>query len=191
MSDDKKLATPDYSVNRPGQSTIFYRATTHGQSLLRMKTRLAKQAIASGPQKGKTPLSALTSLADGEPVVALLDAWSAALDVLTFYQERFAHEAYLRTATESLSLRYLSQGLGYRAQPALSASTHLAFVVDDAASMPTQVSIPAGTQVMSVPVGTKLPQIFETSTDLTARVDFNQLLPRLDQPHNGARRASP
>lgn len=182
MSDDKKLATPDYSVNRPGQSTIFYRATTHGQSLLRMKTRLAKQAIASGPQKGKTPLSALTSLADGEPVVALLDAWSAALDVLTFYQERFAHEAYLRTATESLSLRYLSQGLGYRAQPALSASTHLAFVVDDAASMPTQVSIPAGTQVMSVPVGTKLPQIFETSTDLTARVDFNQLLPRLDQP---------
>lgn len=179
---DKRLATPDYSVNRPGQPTIFYRATTHGQSLLRMKTRLAKQAIASGPNQGKTPLLALTTLADSEPVVALLSAWSAALDVLSFYQERFAHETYLRTATESFSLRCLLQGIGYRAQPALSASTYLAFVVDESAGMPTQVTVPAWTQVMSVPSGTKLPQIFETSSELTARVGLNKLVPRLSVP---------
>ena len=182
MSDDKRLTTPDYSVNRPGQSTIFYRATTHGQSLLRMKTRLAKQSIASGPHQGSTPLAALTTLADHEPVVALLSAWSATLDVLTFYQERFANETYLRTATESFSLRCLSQGIGYRPQPALSASTYLAFTLDDSASMPTQVTIPAQTQVMSVPSGSKLPQFYETTSELTARVGLNQLVPRLVVP---------
>lgn len=182
MSDDSSLKSPDYSINRPGQTTIFYRATTHGQSLARMKARLAKQTIASGPWKGTRPLAALTTLAESEPTVALLDAWSAVLDVLTFYQERAAHEGYLRTATETLSVRCLAQGLGYRPQPAISASTYLAFVVDDSATMPTQVAIPSGAQVMSVPVGAALPQTYETSTDLTARVTWNQLLPRLFQP---------
>ena len=156
MSDDSSLKSPDYSINRPGQTTIFYRATTHGQSLARMKARLAKQTIASGPWKGTRPLAALTTLAESEPTVALLDAWSAVLDVLTFYQERAAHEGYLRTATETLSVRCLAQGLGYRPQPAISASTYLAFVVDDSATMPTQVAIPSGAQVMSVPVGAVL-----------------------------------
>ena len=29
--------------------------------------------------------------------IALLDAWAAVADVLTFYQERLANESYLRT----------------------------------------------------------------------------------------------
>ena len=35
--------------------------------------------------------------------IALLDAWAVALDILTFYQERFANEAYLRTAVDQRS----------------------------------------------------------------------------------------
>ena len=36
--------------------------------------------------------------------IALLDAWAVALDILTFYQERFANEAFLRTAVDQRSV---------------------------------------------------------------------------------------
>lgn len=182
MSDKQSVSPPDYSVNHPGQSSIFYRATTHAQSLARMKARLSQQQVASGPNKGQKPLAALTNLAESEPTVALLDAWSAVLDVLTFYQERNAQEGFLRTATESRSVRWLAQSVGYRPKPAVAASTYLTFVVDDSTSTLTQVNIPKGTQVLSVPVGTALPQTFETQVALTARATWNQLLPNLVQP---------
>ena len=36
-------------------------------------------------------LRALTTRDDDDPAIALLDAWSVSLDVLTFYQERIAN----------------------------------------------------------------------------------------------------
>ena len=39
----------------------------------------------------------------GDFSIALLDAWSMAADVLTFYQERIANEAYLRTASRLIA----------------------------------------------------------------------------------------
>ncbi len=34
-------------------------------------------------------------------LIALVDAWSEVLDILTFYTERLANEAYLGTAIEA------------------------------------------------------------------------------------------
>ena len=47
--------------------------------------------------------------------IALLDAWAVALDILTFYQERFANEAFLRTAVDQRSVFELARARRLRA----------------------------------------------------------------------------
>ena len=51
-------------------------------------------------------------------------------DILTFYQERIANEAYLRTATERVSIGELAKLIGYKLRPGLAASVALAFTID-------------------------------------------------------------
>ncbi len=90
------------------------------------------------------------------------------LDILTFYQERLANESYLRTATQLDSLTQLSRLIGYQPTPGVSASTYLAFTMRAATGLPPDpttaaITIPAGTQVQSVPAQGQTPQSFETS----------------------------
>jgi hypothetical protein len=86
-------------------------------------------------------------------------------DVLTFYQERIANEAYLRTATERSSVRELARLIGYSLAPGVAAETWLAFTLEEARGAPEQkaapVTIAAGTRVQSVPGPDELPQTFE------------------------------
>ncbi len=49
--------------------------------------------------------------------IALLDAWALTLDILTFYQERFANEAFLRTAVDQRSVIELAAPGRVRALP--------------------------------------------------------------------------
>jgi hypothetical protein len=116
--------TPARVKNRPGLSAVAYRVGTHAQFKETMLARL------SGSRQGA--LRALTTRADEDFTVALLDAWAVVGDVLTFYQERIANESYLRTATERLSVAELARLIGYRLRPGVSASVYLAFTVEDA-----------------------------------------------------------
>jgi hypothetical protein len=110
--------------------------------------------------------------------VALLDAWATVADVLAFYQERIATEAFLRTATERRSVLELARLVGYSPRPGVAASVHLAFTVD----LGYVTRLPRGTRVQSVPGPGELPQTFETSEDLEARAELNVLRPRLQRP---------
>ena len=87
-------------------------------------------------------------------------------DVLAFYQERIANEAFLRTATERRSVLELAALLGYELAPGVAADTWLAFTLQDApgapAKAPLPVTIPAGTRAQSVPGPDETPQTFET-----------------------------
>ncbi|MER5597120.1 putative baseplate assembly protein [Streptomyces sp. NPDC002265] len=117
------------------------------------------------------PLAALTSREPDDPSLALLDAWAVVADILTFYQERIANEGYLRTATEQESLVRLGRLVGHRPRPALAAGAFLAYTLDPG----TRTLIPAGSQVKSTPSPGGMPQTFETSEDLSARAEWNQL----------------
>ena len=99
-------------------------------------------------------------------------------DILTFYQERIANEGYLRTATEPDSLAELAQLVGYRARPALGATTYLAYALDPDA----KTLIPAGSGAKSVARQNELPQTFETSDDLQAREEWDNLQPAMTSP---------
>jgi len=164
-----KARTPAATTNAPGLSAIAYRAGTHGQFKASLLAALSS----------RRELDGLTTRADDDPAIALLDGWAAVLDVLSFYQERIANESYLRTATERRSLLELARSIGYELRPGVAASTHLAFTLDDAPQAPGEATILLGAKVQSVPGQDEKPQTFETVEELYARAEWNALRPRL------------
>jgi conserved hypothetical protein, phage tail-like region len=125
------------------------------------------------------PLKDLRTRDHNDPAIALLDAWATVGDVLTFYQERIANEGYLRTATERRSILELARLIGYKLRPGVSASVYLAYTLDDKSA---PVEIPTGTRSQSVPGPDETAQFFETSEALEARVEWNNLQPRMTRP---------
>ncbi len=166
--------TPVRLTNREGLSAISYRVGT--QPLFR-RSMLA--ALSSSQHKA---LAGLGTRDDDDASIALIDAWASVADVLTFYQERFANEAYFPTATERLSLLELARLIGYELRPGVAASTYIAFTMETASGAPRRTNVDAGTKIQSIPGPNEKPQIFETSTAIEARVEWNALTPRLSLP---------
>ena len=162
--------TPLSTANRPGLDALVYRVGTHGTFLETMQACLSSHDYPA--------LKQLSTRDANDPAIAVLDAWATVADVLTFYQERIANEGYLHTATERRSILELARLVGYALRPGVAASVYLAFSVEDG----YDVEIPAGTRAQSLPAPGELPQSFETSEPLHARVAWNQLEPRLTRP---------
>ncbi|WP_223879155.1 putative baseplate assembly protein [Chitinimonas arctica] len=180
-----RLRTPARIANRPGLDAIAYRVGTHWRFLDSMKARLGSLKLeAKGPggqlDARYTPLSGLTTRDPADAAIALLDGWACVADVLTFYQERLANEAYLRTATERRSVLELARLVGYALRPGVAASVYLAYTVD--ANQTTPVEIAAGARSQSIPAPDELPQSFETSETLLARAEWSNLQVRLTRP---------
>jgi hypothetical protein len=166
--DCPQMAEPGHA-NEPGLPAISYRLGTHATFFQRMLGRLHTNAVLR---------EKLTTRTADDPAIALLDAWAMVGDVLTFYQERIANEAYLRTATERRSVLEMARTIGYELNPGVAAGVYLAFTVDDTTKQYAKVTIPEGTQVQSLPAQGKLPQTFETSQQFQARAEWNTLKPR-------------
>jgi uncharacterized phage protein gp47/JayE len=147
--------------NRPGLSAIAYRVGTYGSF---RETML--EAIAGTPE-----LAGLTTRQDDDDSISFIDLWSALLDVLTFYQERYANEVFLRTAQQPQSLRRLARLLDYWPQPGVAALARLAFTLDAGAT----VQIPIGLRVQSMPTQNQQAQTYETVQAITADARFNRL----------------
>ncbi len=179
------VETPVEVFNRPGLSAVAYRVGTHGQFKQTMLARL------SDPDR--EPLRGLSTRDSDDFSVALLDAWASVADVLTFYQERVANESYLRTAVERLSVVEMSRLIGYEPRPGVAAATHLAFTMEkvpgateqqaEALGVPSRTFLEAGVKVQSVPAPGEQPQIFETVERVEARVEWNDIRPRLTVRH--------
>lgn len=117
--------TPQTIQNRPGLSAIAYRVGTYTQFYQTLLARIA--------QSRQPSLRQLRSREPDDFTIALLDAFSVMGDVLTFYTERIANEAYLGTATETRSVAWLANLVGYRMSPGDAADAFLAFTIDPSA----------------------------------------------------------
>lgn len=170
---------PPKIYNRPGLPALAYRIGDWASFRRRLLTNLPKYAIGSA---NIAPLAQLTTRANDDPAIAILDAWAVVADVLTFYQERIANEGFIATGTEIRSILELARAIGYELDPGVAASTFLAFTVDDAASSSGLVTVPVGTQIVSIPSEDELPQTFETSAEIIARAEWNGLKPRPTKP---------
>jgi hypothetical protein len=166
------VQTPAGESNLPGLSSIAYRTGTWATF---KQSMLARLSSADYPA-----LSPLKTRDDDDFSIAFLDAAAVVMDILTFYQERLANESYLRTAVQLRSLTELSRLIGYQPAPGVSSSVYLAFTLKAATGQPANpgtpaISIPAGTQVQSVPAQGQTAQTFETSAAITAKPDWNAL----------------
>jgi hypothetical protein len=166
--------TPQSTANRPGLSELFYRVGTHGGFLETMLARLSSHDLPK--------LDYLRTRETDDSSIALLDAWAVVADVLTFYQERIINEGYIRTATERRSVLELARLVGYKLRPGVASSVYLAYSVDD--HFKEEVIIPKGARAQSIPGPGELPQSFETSEELKARAQWNNLKLRMTKPHN-------
>lgn len=165
--------TPLPTDNPPGEARLRARAGTHAAFLAAMTRALSGSA--------HPELAELSTRDPADPALALLDAWACVGDVLTFYQERIADEGYLGTATERRSLVELGRLVGYRPRPGLAADGWLVYTLDpDPADV--EVTVPAGSQVQSVPDPGAQPVVFETAEDLVARPSWGALRVRTRRP---------
>jgi hypothetical protein len=174
----QQARTPMELYNRPGLSVIAYRVGDYGDFRAGMQARLSASDQAA--------LAGLRTRDDDDFSIALLDAWAVVSDVLTFYQERYINESYLRTATERLSVLEQARLIGYELSPGVAASTYLAFTLEDPPGAPDkavkQITIETGVKVQSTPGPGEYPQTYETVEQVEARVEWNEIRPRLQQP---------
>jgi hypothetical protein len=159
--------TPQPITNRPRLSAIAYRVG------LQPEFKASMLGLLSDPQW--PALTGLRTRLDTDFSIALLDAWATVSDILSFYQERIANELYLRTAVDQRSVFDLAALVGYKPAPGASASAYIAFTLNNAPGAPESVLIPASSRVQSVPGPGQTPQVFETSADLQALVEYNAI----------------
>jgi len=117
------------------------------------------------PLKPETELKSWRPEVEGDLALQLLEWWAYLGDVLTFYNERIANEAYLRTALLPESVNHLVQLLGYRPKPALGAKGTVAALLSPGARLP--LTIPPRLQIQSKPGPGQTPQIFELDATTT------------------------
>ena len=160
--------------NRPSLPTLSYRLGRHGDFFQRMLARLPSQRNDS-ETSSRAPLEKLTYRGTDDPTVAVLDACSSLLDVLAFYQERIVNEGYIRTSIERRSVLELARSIGYEMKPGVAASTLLSFTVDEGPGTADLITVPRGTQVLSIPKKDELPRTYETTEDIEARPEWNAL----------------
>lgn len=148
------LRFPADIFNRPALPHIDYRIGTYAdirEALLR--------------NLDKTPgLSQWTHRGADDPGIALLEGAAILGDILTFYQELYANEAFLRTAQWRESISDLVRLLGYRLSPGLGGRGTFAFEVkgDAPVTVPTEFPVKAEVSGLSKPAD------FETTEEMIA-----------------------
>jgi hypothetical protein len=148
-------------TNRPALSAIDYRIRDYGSFRRAMIERIpSKKALAGWTARDETDYG-----------IALLDMWAYLGDILTFYQERIANEAFLRTAVHRESVRRLAALLDYHPAPGAAAVAYVAFALEKAKTL----QIPVALRLQSVPGQGEKPQKFETVESIAADAALNLL----------------
>lgn len=113
------FAFPKRADNRPGLHRIAYRIGRYADFVEAMK-----RGIDAAPE-----LAAWTHRDADDPGIALLEGAAILGDILSFYQEHYANEAYLRTAAWRESVAELVRLTGYRLAPGIGGRATFAFEV--------------------------------------------------------------
>jgi hypothetical protein len=154
-------ATTTTVENRPALPAIQYRIATYQSFLDAMIVAAA----------AKPELKAWTARSPRDFGMQLLDMWAYLGDILTFYQERIANEAYLRTATQRESVLRLAAAIDYRLGPGAAATAYLAFTAERNKAL----TIPVGLKTQSVPGQNEKPQKFETVESIPIQPEWNRV----------------
>jgi uncharacterized phage protein gp47/JayE len=161
-------AAPLAIVNAPGLSAIRYRVgtfTTFRRAMLDLVARADLLGVAPNP------FARWHEGTDGDYHTVFLELWAYLGDVLTFYQERIANEAFIATATQRDSLLRLAGAIGYRPLPGAAATALVAYTVEDGRT----ISVPAGFRVGSRGLPGRPAAVFEAERAITARGEHSAI----------------
>jgi predicted phage baseplate assembly protein len=162
-------AFPVVIYNPPGLSAVNYRVGDFAS--------FREALLQSLP--GEVELQGWRPTADGDLALQLLEWWAYLADILTFYNERIANNAYLGTAVLPASSQpqtgspgptsaapglpdnptLIAQASGFQSTPGIASTGLLAVLVNS----PTPISLPPRFAVQSKPGPGQQPQVFETA----------------------------
>ncbi|GLR87960.1 hypothetical protein [Bradyrhizobium iriomotense] len=140
--------------NRAGLDSIDYRIGSYADMLTEMLGR-----INAAPE-----LARFTHRKPDDPAIALLESAAIVGDILSFYQQLYANEAFLRTAQWRDSVADLVKLLGYRLAPGLGGHARFALLATGAAP----VAVPQGFGFKAQLDGAPKPASFESSAAIVA-----------------------
>src|SRR6516225_1683069 len=103
-----------------------------------------------------------TDRSPGDFGIVLLELFAYMGDILNYYSDRIANEAFISTAQQRQSVLNLATLLDYTAHNNVSATTTLQFTIGSPSG---PVLIPSGTQVATTLTGNQ-PIVFETAVGL-------------------------
>lgn len=153
--DCKKPAVFPVTVsNRPALPAIAYRIGTYSVMREHMLDRLNKD----------TTLAAWTHRGADDPGIAMLESAAIVGDILTFYQNLYANEAYIRTAAWRDSVAELVQLSGYRLAPGVGGEAVFALKVKGDSA----VTVPKGFGFKAQLEGRDAQDEFESTGEITA-----------------------
>jgi hypothetical protein len=148
------LAFPKPIANRPSLRRIDYRIGTYSDFRDALLRKLDQDPV----------LAPWSYRGSDDPGIALMEAASILGDILTFYQDVYANELYLPTATLPQSIAGLVRLVGYRLSPGVGGRGVFAFEVSG--SKP--VAIPADFPITADLTGLPDTATFETVAEITA-----------------------
>jgi hypothetical protein len=152
---------PAVIENRPSLSHIRYRIGRYSDFRAAMLSALDRSPLLLGWTHRKAD----------DAGIALLEGAAVLGDILTFYQELYANEAYLGTATWPRSIVGLVRLIGYRAAPGLGGTGYVGLEIGGDAP----VRVPAGLPFSAQLDGMSAPADFETSEDIVALPALSRL----------------
>ncbi len=152
---DDPFLFPRRPANRPALGRIGYRIGEYPDMVEAMLRHI----------DGEVALAGWTHRGADDPGIALLEGVGILGDILTFYQERYANEAFLRTADWRESVAGLVRLLGYRLSPGLGGRATLAVELKSATG---KVVVPAGFPFKADLEGLDKSAEFQTDAELTA-----------------------
>lgn len=140
--------------NRPGLPRIAWRIGRYPDFVEAMVRRIdAEPALAGWTHRD----------AD-DPGIALLQGAAVLADILSFYQEHYANEAFLRTAAWRQSVADLVRLTGYRLAPGIGGRATFAFEARGTRPVTLRAGFPVKADLRDVPE----PAEFQTSAELVA-----------------------
>jgi hypothetical protein len=142
--------------NPPNQPAIRYRAGDYAAFRHALLRALPEETELTQTIDGAT-IQVWRPGAQGDLAVQMIEWWAYLSDVLTFYNERLATQAYLSVADLPESVNRLIQILGYRPRPGIGSSVTLAALLNTL----KPVTLPQGFKVQSKPGPGQKPQVFE------------------------------
>ena len=172
--------TPRPLDNLPGKDAIGYRVGNFSSFRRTMLRNIPRVQVTVDEDTIEAPLRSWSARDSDDYGIALIELWAYVADILTFYQERIANEAFIRTARHRDSLVRLASLLDYKPASGVAASVYLVFQMKDGTSARIRRQFP----VQHVPAGEEKPQVFETSNELVASALWNELTPLPDPPQN-------